>query len=86
MTLSELKDDEPKTLTLDAVDLTSPTWRKLVKHYQGRLQKCHQRNSGPLNIEETSKVRGQIMEIEGLLRLNIVKTDQERHQYRVTER
>lgn len=73
-------------LSLDASDLTSPTWRKLVRHYEERLQQCYQRNSGPLGIEDTSKIRGQIMEIEAFLHWGTVKAEPDGHQYRVTDR
>lgn len=78
--------DRPPILRLDAADLISPTWRKLVRHYEDRLQQCYQRNAGPLNMEDTSKIRGQIMEIEALLRVSTVKTEPDGHQYRVTDR
>ena len=73
----------PRTVTpfrLDSADLASPTWRKLVKHWEERLQQCRERNdSGDHDAAATAKIRGQIMELKENLKLNTMKPAPEIH-------
>lgn len=54
---------------LDLNDRQSPTWRKLVKHYEQRLRELRAKNDNDLDAISTAKLRGAIREVTNLLAL-----------------
>ena len=48
----------------------SPVFRKLVKHYQERLNELRVQNDKPMTLEQTAHIRGQIAEAKQFLMLD----------------
>ncbi len=48
-------------------DRASPTWVKLQRYLQGRLQKLREKNDQRLPEDKTAQVRGAISEVKFLL-------------------
>jgi hypothetical protein len=60
--------NEPKqrlVLTQDEKD--SKLWRKLMKHWEDRLQILRTQNDGDKDEKATSRLRGQIAELKAML-------------------
>lgn len=60
---------DPKDFWLNAVERTSPAWRKAEAFMQERLQRLREKNDKPLPPDETAQVRGEIAALKALLRL-----------------
>lgn len=60
----------PETFTLSPGDRANPLWPKLRGFLEKRLASARLRNDGPLPEEETWRIRGQIIELKALLRLD----------------
>lgn len=59
-------------------DIRSPTWHKIKKHLESRLEKLHIRNEEDLDPIETTGLRAEIRAIKGFLRMGeITKADEE---------
>ena len=54
---------------LDLNDRQSPTWRKLRKHFESRLDELRAKNDNDLSELATAKLRGQIRMVGELLAL-----------------
>ena len=59
----------PQVLALTNSDLLSPTWAKLRKHLQGRVEALRNELEQDLPEEKTAKVRGRLAEVMSLLSL-----------------
>lgn len=59
----------PQVLALTESDRLSPTWTRLKKHLQGRLEALHNELEQDLPEEKTAKVRGRLAEVKSLLSL-----------------
>jgi len=54
---------------LNQADLLSPTWLKLKKHYEERIESHRIQNDGRLSENDTAHLRGRIAEAKYLLAL-----------------
>lgn len=55
---------------LDEGDLISPTWRKIRRHYEARLDELRLKNDSTTHdMEATAHIRGGIAEVKRLLEL-----------------
>lgn len=53
-------------------DMTSPTWARLKKDLNARLDELRRMNDAPsLTTEQTALIRGQIKEVKRILALSI---------------
>lgn len=59
----------PQVLALTESDRLSPTWTRLKKHLQGRLEALRNELEQDLPEEKTAKVRGRLAEVKSLLSL-----------------
>lgn len=59
----------PQVLALTDSDRLSPTWTRLKKHLQGRLEALRNELEQDLPEEKTAKVRGRLAEVKSLLSL-----------------
>lgn len=48
----------------------SPLWRKLVEHYEARLQVLREKNDNSMTNDESEKLRGRIVEVKVFLGLD----------------
>lgn len=68
--------NEPKPpLALTREERNSPLWRKLLSHYEERLDSLRLQNDGEKDSLETANLRGRIAECKALISLNREKTD-----------
>lgn len=58
------------TLKLTSADLVSPTWQKLKKHMDARLQSLRAKNDNNMDPIKTATVRGEIRSLKNLLALS----------------
>jgi hypothetical protein len=58
---------------LNALDLQSPTWMKLKKHLELKLEALRKTNDGDLDEEKTAKLRGRIAEVRAFLAIGDAK-------------
>lgn len=56
-------------MLLNPADLQSPTWLKLKKHFEARLEAHRIQNDGRLSESDTTHLRGRIAEAKYLLAL-----------------
>ena len=59
----------PERFALSDSDKVSPTWLRLKKHLQGRLEALRNELEQDLPEEKTAKVRGRLAEVKSLLSL-----------------
>lgn len=59
-----------KPFRLAPADLVSPTWHKLKKHMEARLQTLRTKNDMDMDPIATAKLRGEIRAIKNLLALS----------------
>ena len=57
-------------MNITAADRDSPVWRWLIAHLEERIDVLRRQNDNDLTPEQTSKLRGQILELARLLRLD----------------
>lgn len=57
-------------IVLSIEEKLTPVWRKIVKHYEHRLDELRQQNDSDFNELTTAKLRGRIIEVKVLLALN----------------
>lgn len=50
-------------------DLTSPTWLRLKKHFESRLEYWRMKNDGRHDAIETARIRGRIAQITAFMAL-----------------
>lgn len=68
-------DESPDNVfTLTPGDLISPTWARLRKHMEARLQSLRAKNDNDLDPIATAKLRGEVKALKNLLALST--TDQ----------
>ena len=54
-------------LILTTGEKQSPTWRRLLKHLQGRLVALRSQNDGPHDVAKTADLRGCIAEVKAMI-------------------
>lgn len=59
----------PEPFSLSESEKRHPLWIKLANHLKAKLSELRSRNDGPLDADETAKLRGQIQCLRGLLAL-----------------
>ena len=64
-------DESPDNVfTLTPGDLISPTWARLRKHMEARLQSLRVKNDNDLDPIATAKLRGEVRALKNLLALS----------------
>jgi hypothetical protein len=58
---------DPEDFKLTATERHSATWTRVKAHLEERLDEHRRRNDGNLSFDETTKLRGQIKELQYLL-------------------
>ena len=59
----------PAQFVLTHEDKQSPVWRKLVKHWESRLELLRTQNDGDKDLTDTATLRGRIAECKANLNL-----------------
>jgi hypothetical protein len=62
---------DPEEFKLTAAERFSSTWARISEHLEARLAECRRKNDGNLSFDETTKLRGQIKELQYLLAVGI---------------
>lgn len=64
-------DESPDNVfTLTPGDLISPTWARLKRHMEARLQSLRAKNDNDLDPIATAKLRGEIKVLKNLIALS----------------
>lgn len=58
---------------LTPTEAASELWRKVDRYLTQRLERARERNDGPLSLDETAMVRGEIKSLKGLQALGQIK-------------
>ena len=58
---------------LNTLDLQSPTWMKLKKHLELKLEALRKSNDGDFDADKTAKLRGRIAEVRAFLAIGDAK-------------
>lgn len=66
--MNEIK--APVQFALTSSDRDSPTWTRLKKHLQARLEVLHREIAQDLSETQTAKLRGRIAQINEMLSLD----------------
>lgn len=62
---------DPEEFKLAATERHSATWTRLKDHFEARLAEHRRRNDSNLTFDETTKLRGQIKELQYLLAVGV---------------